>query len=696
RDDLAAGASAVFTPPVSTFADQFSNISITEKDGEVLTTQWEDSATLAAQQWPGLGQDGDGGGASAGQGRRRRTDDRERRARESPKELTWEERIRKGAVQKERVEQRGLERPERIERDGRDNISGNGRHKGQRGGRYGAPARSERSGREPILSPVLGERDGNPCRNGQTMRIAGARGNRAGDRPSHYDTGPRMVPLRPPQYYSHGVPLLMARGAYYRTGPPPVVCVPQQDQRFRNTWLDANLGINYPSVQMVDYAFTPCCGGYRPRPISSGRSGYRYPSKNPYKEATKAHSNEQASCEADHNEKAHAAAEHDESLKADEEETWESENEEEKQNRWTNNMYWPYDKEKPEKENPSTEENHTTDENEQSKDSDITSSDCLIIAADLSMSYIPCVLSCKSVGISLDYTYGCAVMSMVITGPPTIRAQSIIPREERLNSREDVVHCGQLLSFGTDVMSGHGTIPIGDKLSASVSGVKVQYSRLFSCGAVQIEVRFVFFIICFSYILFILRYVPKIGDVVVGRIASIQRARWKVDVNYRMAAILHLNNVNLPGGELRRKGLEDEVAMSKHLVVGDMVSAEVQQIRMRGQLQLHTRNLKYGKLGQGVMVKVPPSLVKPQKEYMHEIYGVGVIIGCNGIIWISPALNTDPDGGYNTDFTSVKELAHPEISSVLVPRITDMIKAEEKRRALEKDREEAARKRRAL
>ncbi|PIO58505.1 hypothetical protein TELCIR_20059 [Teladorsagia circumcincta] len=159
-----------------------------------------------------------------------------------------------------------------------------------------------------------------------------------------------------------------------------------------------------------------------------------------------------------------------------------------------------------------------------------------------------------------------------------------------------------------------------------------------------------------------------------------------------MTAILHLNNVNLPGGELRRKGLE-----------------------------------------------VPPSLVKPQKEYMHEIYGVGVIVGCNGIIWISPALNTDPDGGYNTDFTSelpldkrialvriaaclrmlarnlisiydvsimsaysaslvykVMELAHPEISSILVPKITDMIKAEEKRRALEKDREEAARKRRAL
>ncbi|XGW34899.1 hypothetical protein V3C99_018726 [Haemonchus contortus] len=92
-----------------------------------------------------------------------------------------------------------------------------------------------------------------------------------------------------------------------------------------------------------------------------------------------------------------------------------------------------------------------------------------------------------------------------------------------------------------------------------------------------------------------------------------------------------------------RPNVLDEVAMSKHLMVGDMLSAEVQQIRMRGQLQLHTRNMKYGKFGRGIMVKVPSNLVKPQKEYMREIYGVSVTIGCNGITWISPALIINPD-----------------------------------------------------
>ncbi|EPB71024.1 hypothetical protein ANCCEY_09883 [Ancylostoma ceylanicum] len=89
RDDLTTGASMDFTPPVSAFTEQFSNMSVNDK------------------QWPDLGRDGDSGSACGGHGRRRRLDDRERRTRDSPRELTWEERIRKGAVQKERVEQRG-------------------------------------------------------------------------------------------------------------------------------------------------------------------------------------------------------------------------------------------------------------------------------------------------------------------------------------------------------------------------------------------------------------------------------------------------------------------------------------------------------------------------------------------------------------------------------------------------------------
>jgi exosome complex component RRP4 len=56
--------------------------------------------------------------------------------------------------------------------------------------------------------------------------------------------------------------------------------------------------------------------------------------------------------------------------------------------------------------------------------------------------------------------------------------------------------------------------------------------------------------------------------------------------------------VNLSGGELRRKSLEDELKMREYLQEGDLISAEVQQTMNDGTVQLHTRSLKYGKVCQ--------------------------------------------------------------------------------------------------
>lgn len=68
------------------------------------------------------------------------------------------------------------------------------------------------------------------------------------------------------------------------------------------------------------------------------------------------------------------------------------------------------------------------------------------------------------------------------------------------------------------------------------------------------------------------RYQGEVGDVVVGRIDEVQQKRWKVDTGSRLLSVLQLNSVNLPGGELRRKGIEDELAMREYLKEGDLVS----------------------------------------------------------------------------------------------------------------------------
>jgi exosome complex RNA-binding protein Rrp4 len=62
---------------------------------------------------------------------------------------------------------------------------------------------------------------------------------------------------------------------------------------------------------------------------------------------------------------------------------------------------------------------------------------------------------------------------------------------------------------------------------------------------------------------------------VIGRIIEVQANRWLVDINSTQFSVLLLSNVNLPGGELRRKKFEDQLLMTDYMKVGDLVSVSV-------------------------------------------------------------------------------------------------------------------------
>ncbi|KAF7635017.1 hypothetical protein Mgra_00005615 [Meloidogyne graminicola] len=201
-------------------------------------------------------------------------------------------------------------------------------------------------------------------------------------------------------------------------------------------------------------------------------------------------------------------------------------------------------------------------------------------------------------------------------------------------SRLQLTVPGALISSAKGLMRGHGTYLEGESLLSSLAGVVMQTNKLIRVKPVRS------------------RYQGEIGDVIVGRIVDVQQKRWRVDINARLHSILQLTSVNLPGGELRRKSIEDEFMMREYLKEGDLVSAEVQQSFHDGALSLHTRSLKYGKLGQGILVRVFSHLVRKRKTHFHNLpFGVSVILGCNGNIWISRMQNIDEQGtgGYVDD-----------------------------------------------
>ena len=61
----------------------------------------------------------------------------------------------------------------------------------------------------------------------------------------------------------------------------------------------------------------------------------------------------------------------------------------------------------------------------------------------------------------------------------------------------------------------------------------------------------------------------------------------------------------------------------------------------QGALHLHTKSKKYGKLTEGQLLSVPPTLIKRQKQHFHTLHcgggrAVRVILGTNGQVWIAP------------------------------------------------------------
>jgi len=195
---------------------------------------------------------------------------------------------------------------------------------------------------------------------------------------------------------------------------------------------------------------------------------------------------------------------------------------------------------------------------------------------------------------------------------------------------EHLVAPGDVITRDSGFMRGHGTYmaPGEEVLCASLAGVVERVNKLISVTPVKT------------------RYNGEIGDVVVGRVVEVQQKRWKVDIQSRLDGVLLLSSVNLPGGELRRRGAEDELSMRKYLQEGDLISAEVQSIFQDGSLSMHTRSLKYGKLGQGCLVRVSPSLVKRRKTHFHQLpIGASVILGNNGLVWLHPSREEEGGGG---------------------------------------------------
>ncbi|KAI5294425.1 exosome non-catalytic core subunit rrp4 [Ascosphaera acerosa] len=179
------------------------------------------------------------------------------------------------------------------------------------------------------------------------------------------------------------------------------------------------------------------------------------------------------------------------------------------------------------------------------------------------------------------------------------------------------------------------------------------------------------------------RYIPEIGDLVVGRIVEVQSRRWKVDVAAPLLAQLPLSAINLPGGILRKRTTADELQIRNYFNEGDLVVAEVQGVHAGdGAATLHTRSLKYGKLRNGVFLAVNSAAGGPSRStgvvrsrrQVWTIHGangsdeIDVILGVNGYVWVAKhvgksAADDDMTSATDVAITRLEEMVSTSIYS---------------------------------
>ncbi|GAU37463.1 hypothetical protein TSUD_206990 [Trifolium subterraneum] len=176
------------------------------------------------------------------------------------------------------------------------------------------------------------------------------------------------------------------------------------------------------------------------------------------------------------------------------------------------------------------------------------------------------------------------------------------------------------------VLKGHGTADLEGEVVATLCGVVERVNKLVYVRALRS------------------RYKPEVGDIVIGRVIEVAQKRWRLDINYSQNAYLMLSAMNMPDGVQRRRTALDELNMRCIFEEADVICAEVRGFQQDG-LHLQARSQKYGKLTTGQLITVTPYLVKRQKQHFHHLeqYGIDLIIGCNGFIWVGEHVEVRDD-----------------------------------------------------
>ena len=183
--------------------------------------------------------------------------------------------------------------------------------------------------------------------------------------------------------------------------------------------------------------------------------------------------------------------------------------------------------------------------------------------------------------------------------------------------QKQVLLPGDVIAEGEEYRVGTGVIKDGTTYRSTVVG-------MFTGSGKQLSVR-----------AFNSRYIPKVGDLVIGKIIDVSLTSWRVDIRAPYDGLL------LGSNAVRRRIDPVKEDIRKIFDIGDAIKAKIISFDRTKDPSLSTKESDLGKLKEGRIVEISPSRVSRiigKKGNMistiRKLTRTNIIIGQNGRIWL--------------------------------------------------------------
>ncbi|MFH0874880.1 MAG: exosome complex RNA-binding protein Rrp4 [archaeon] len=185
-----------------------------------------------------------------------------------------------------------------------------------------------------------------------------------------------------------------------------------------------------------------------------------------------------------------------------------------------------------------------------------------------------------------------------------------------LANEKEIVVPGEKIASGMSFIPGYGTYRSSEDIIASTMGI------------VRVEGKVIKLVSLSG------NYLPKTGDVIIGKITDVNLSAWNVDTNSAYVAMLSIKDAT---SDFIRKGDD----LTKYFDIGDYIVTKIFNVTTQNLVDVTMKGPGLRKLIGGRIIKVNPNkvprIIGKQGSMVSMIKNVTncqIIVGQNGLIWI--------------------------------------------------------------